>query len=157
MNHPPLSYLFGDRSSGQLSALAGQFTAEGKRVVGALPLDPNLPSSKNCDMDIRIIPGGASFRISQSLGQGSAGCRLDAGALEMAAIACAAELAKGADILILNKFGKLEAEGRGFCPVIAEAISASIPVILGVNRFNLDALLEWSGGLARELELACID
>lgn len=152
MTMPSVYYVLCDRSGAQLSALANRLIAGGKRVVGTLPLNPDPPDPNNCDMDIRVIPSGATFRISQSLGPGSTGCRLDAGALEMAVPVVAAELAQGADLLVLNKFGKLEAEGRGFCPVIAAALEKGIPVVLGVNRLNLEPLLAWSGGLACELK-----
>lgn len=57
-------------------------------------------------------------------------------------------LAAGADVLIVNKFGKHEAEGRGFREAIAEALARDIPVLVGVNRLNLAAFEEFSGGLA---------
>jgi hypothetical protein len=52
----------------------------------------------------------------------------------------------------VNKFGKHEADGRGFRSVIAEAISRDIPVLVGVNSLNLDALQEFVGPAATELE-----
>ena len=39
--------------------------------------------------------------------------------------------------MIVNKFGKHEASGRGFRMVIAEAIERNIPVIVGVSALNL--------------------
>ena len=55
------------------------------------------------------------------------------------------------DILILNKFGKHEAEGRGFRQTIAEALSRGIPVLLGINPLNLEAFLHFAGDLAEEV------
>ena len=55
------------------------------------------------------------------------------------------------DILILNKFGKHEAEGRGFRQTIAEALSRGIPVLLGINPLNLEAFLNFAGDLAEEV------
>ena len=55
------------------------------------------------------------------------------------------ELARGADILIINKFGKHEADGRGFRPVIAEALSNGIPVLVGINALNFDAFQSFVG------------
>jgi len=54
-------------------------------------------------------------------------------------------------VLIVNKFGKHEAEGRGFRAVIAEALSNGIPVLVGVNALNLPAFEEFSAGLGRGL------
>ncbi|MEX5726690.1 hypothetical protein Ga0609869_000043 [Rhodovulum iodosum] len=50
-------------------------------------------------------------------------CRLDPAALETAVGLVAAGLSSGADLLIVNKFGKHEAAGRGFRYVVAEAVA----------------------------------
>jgi Protein of unknown function (DUF2478) len=42
-------------------------------------------------------------------------------------------------------------EGRGFRPVIAEALSNKIPVIVGINALNLPVFLDFSGGLGTGL------
>ncbi len=55
------------------------------------------------------------------------------------------------DALILNKFGKHEAEGRGFRDLIAEALSRGIPVVAGVNRLNEAAFLDYAGAMAETL------
>ena len=56
-----------------------------------------------------------------------------------------------ADVLVLNKFGRHEAEGRGFREVIADAVAREIPVIVGLNELNKAAFMEFSGGMARHL------
>jgi hypothetical protein len=43
------------------------------------------------------------------------------------------ELSTGAGALIVNIFGKHEAEGRGFRAVITLTLSMHIPVIVGIN------------------------
>lgn len=70
--------------------------------------------------------------------------------VEQAAVLTAGRL-DGAGLLIVNKFGKLEAAGRGFVPVIAEALDRGLPVLVGVNAQNLPAFLDFAGELAREL------
>ena len=59
-------------------------------------------------------------------------CRLDSGALQVAAGRVSARLAEGADICILPKFGKQEALGLGFRDVIAEALHEGVPVLIHV-------------------------
>jgi len=104
-----------------------------------------------CDMDVRVLPNGNVHRISQSLGKNSRGCRLDPNALEQAVAESSAELKNGVKLLIVNKFGKHEADGRGFRPLIAEALSQDIPVILGVGSVNVDAFMEFSAGAAEKI------
>ena len=54
-------------------------------------------------------------------------------------------LSSGADLLIVNKFGKHEAEGRGFRDVIAEAVAMDIPVLVGINALNRSAFESFCG------------
>lgn len=102
-------------------------------------------------MDVRVLPDGAVLRISQDLGPQARGCRLDPATLETAVGLVAASLSSGADLLIVNKFGKHEADGRGFRNVIAEAVALDIPVLVGLNSLNQTAFETFAEGLAIEL------
>ena len=133
-----------------LHALACSIIERGHRPVGTVQINTESDAGP-CDMDVKILPDGGIIRISQALGRASRGCRLDPAALEAAVGLVEAELAKGADCLIVNKFGKHEAEGRGFRPVIADALAKDIPVLVGINRLNRDAFLDFVGGFATEL------
>ena len=62
-----------------------------------------------------------------------------------------AQILEGADVLIVNKFGKHEAEGRGFRDTIALALERGIPVLVGANRLNEDALVEFTEAFAQRL------
>ena len=120
-------------------------------MTGVVQINAERDDAGPCDMDVKVLPDGPAIRISQSLGREARGCRLDPAALERAVGLVEARLAEGADCLIVNKFGKHEAEGRGFRTAIAEALSADIPVLVGLNRLNADAFVQFSGGLAVEL------
>lgn len=131
-----------------VAALAGA----GARLVGVLQEPPVEGERHRCDMDLIEIASGNRLPISQKLGGGSSGCRLDPGAIEAVAARVARELhTSRADILIVNRFGKLEATGRGFCPVIADALEQGVPVVVGVNDLNRSALDAFAAGLATEL------
>lgn len=130
-----------------LAEVVTLLTAEGLRLAGTVQSAAERIDRAQCDMDVQVLPDGPSFRISQDLGNHAKGCRLDPGALEMAVAAATARL-DGADLLIVNKFGKLEAEGRGFCGLIVEALGLGMPVLVGVNGLNLAAFQQFSGGLA---------
>ncbi|MBL6430620.1 MAG: DUF2478 domain-containing protein [Alphaproteobacteria bacterium] len=123
----------------------------GIRATGVVQINAEREDAGPCDMDVQVLPDGPAIRISQSLGREARGCRLDPAALERAVGLVEARLAEGADCLIVNKFGKHEAEGRGFRTAIAEALSADIPVLVGLNRLNAEAFVQFSGGLAVEL------
>ena len=93
-----------------------------------------------------MLPNGPVLRISQDLGALAEGCRLDADALETAVAEVQRRL-PGAQALIVNKFGKQEQTGRGFVPLIAEALEAGIPVLVGVNAMNLPGFLDFAGDM----------
>ena len=57
-------------------------------------------------------------------------------------------LAKGADLVIVNKFGKQECYGRGFRDFIAEALAQGVPVLLSVPPEQLAGFHEFAGELA---------
>ena len=133
-----------------LADAAMQLMEQGVRVVGTIQIDTPRPKSTHCDMDVQVLPGQEVIRISQDLGPNSRGCRLDPDALEQAVALTAGRL-ETADCLFINKFGKHEAEGRGFREVIAEALTQDIPVVVGTNGLNIDAFSEFSGGAAIRL------
>jgi len=134
-----------------LGTLASGLAARGLRCCGTAQINTEQADTRFCDMDVKVLPDGPVLRISQDLGPSARGCRLNPEALETAVGLVSASLARGADVLIINKFGKHEAEGRGFRPVIAEALSLGIPVIVGLNLLNLAAFEEFAGGMAVRL------
>jgi nucleoside-triphosphatase THEP1 len=134
-----------------LSRCVDRLKARGLRVCGTVQINTGPAGCNPCDMDVRILPDGALLRISQNLGRFGRGCRLDPSALEEAVGLTQQELAKGADIMIVNKFGKQESAGRGFRNVIAEAVAQGVPVIVGLSALNRDAFLLFTDGQAEEI------
>lgn len=130
-----------------LAGVADALMADGVRLCGTVQFNTECDGEGPCDMDVRVLPDGPVIRISQSLGPEARGCRLDPGALETAIAACEARLGR-ADLLIVNKFGKQEALGRGFRTLIAEAMSRDIPVLVGLNGLNREAFETFTGGAA---------
>jgi hypothetical protein len=131
-----------------LLRLAKELAARGLRCCGTVQINSDRGDTGPCDMDVQVLPDGPVLRISQDLGRSARGCRLDPAALETAVGLVSASLELGADVLIVNKFGKHEAEGRGFRMVIAEALSKGIPVLVGMNALNLPAFEDFSEGMA---------
>ena len=131
-----------------LAEVAAALMAEGVRVAGVVQTNIDRPGRSHCDMDVMVLPAGPVIRINQELGESARGCRLDPGALETAVAKVEAGFSGDTDILIINKFGKHEGEGRGFRMLIAEALSLGIPVLTGVNHLNRDGFLTFTEGLA---------
>lgn len=137
-----------------LCTLAEDLSARGVRVAGAV--QRNGPERKDapCDMDLEILTGARTIRISQSLGALSRGCRLDPQGFEEAVgqVEASLQAAHPPDILIINKFGNQEAEGRGFRGAIGAALERGIPALIGVRAAHLEALTDWTGELAAPVD-----
>ena len=121
------------------------------RLCGTVQTNIERADRRKCDMDLRVLPDGPALRISEDRGAAARGCTLDAGVLEEAVLAVQARL-DGAELLIVNKFGKQECEGRGFAPVIGEALGRGLPVLVGVNGLNLPHFETFAEGLAQPLQ-----
>ncbi|MDO6479969.1 DUF2478 domain-containing protein [Shimia thalassica] len=134
-----------------LLELAKDLEKSGKRLCGTVQVDTEREKDHHCDMDVLVLPDGPTIRISQSLGRESRGCRLNPDALENAVGLTEAELEKDVDVLIVNKFGKHEADGRGFRGAIARALEKDVPVLVGANKLNLDALRSFCADEVEEL------
>lgn len=134
-----------------LERLATELGARGLRCCGVVQINSERVDAGPCDMDVRVLPDGPVLRISQDLGPQARGCRLDPAALETAVGLVATRLQSGADVLIINKFGKHEAEGRGFRDVIAEAVAMDVPVLVGVNALNRQAFEAFAGDMPTRL------
>ncbi len=132
-----------------LAATADTLQAQGWRLAGAIQDNIDYGEGRDCDMDLRILgDDGPTIRISQSLGPSATACRLDSGALALAVGRAETALAQGADLVIVNKFGKQECFGRGFRDFIAEALAQGIPVLLSVPSEQLPGFQEFAGDLA---------
>ena len=118
------------RTDQLIAEVADRLSVEGLRLAGTVQSNHERPNRKKCDMDLRVLPDGPIVRISEDRGELARGCILDSGALEQTVHEVERRL-DGADILIVNKFGKREAEGKGLAPVIAEALHRGLRCLSG--------------------------
>jgi len=116
MNHFPFAaVLHAGNSEGDalIRQFCGQLQASGWKMRGLLPLRGKDPQGR-LPMLISDIRDGRSFAISQALGPGSHACSLDPGALAQAGSVLREALDERPDLVIVNRFGAVEAAGRGF-------------------------------------------
>lgn len=130
---------------------ASELRASGAPLAGVVQRNPQRPGRCRCDMLLYDLASGREVEISEDRGPEARGCRLDVAALEGLVADTVEALDHGARLLIINRFGKREVEGRGFREAIAKAIGLGIPVITAVRRENVDAWREFTGGIADEL------
>lgn len=142
-----------DGDDALLARLAARLAASGLALVGAVQTDP-ADAAPRRDMQLTILGSGMVLAISQDLGPLADGCRLDPDGLERAVGLVAASLDRAPappDLLIVNKFGRAEAEGRGFRSLIGRALAEGIAVLTRVgpaHRAQFDAFAQ---GLAERL------
>lgn len=120
------------------------------KVAGLVQSNTFARERTKCDMQIEELASGTVLQLSEQRGAGARGCRLDRGVLADAAALLLAALTEQPEVLILNKFGKIEAEGGGLRDVVAVAVEAGIPLIVGVPFRNLDQWRAFAGEFADE-------
>jgi nucleoside-triphosphatase THEP1 len=136
-----------------ITECAADLVDSGYRLGGIVQSNAYRHGRRRCDMYVKDLLGGNEIKISFDRGNEARGCRLDPDAF--ARIDAWVELAilEHVDLLIINKFGKEEALGRGLRRVIAEALIAEIPLLIGVSTRNFCDFLAFVGDPPRCLRL----
>ena len=98
---------------------------------------------------LRNLTTGARFSIFHDLGPGVAMCHLDGVGAVAAAAAVRSDIAAGCDLVLLNKFGKLEIAGDGLASAFRAAITAGLPLLTSVSPAHDEA---WDGSWIRSLQ-----
>jgi uncharacterized protein DUF2478 len=123
-------------SSSAAQELFGAFVARWQsraRIVGVIAHDHDL-GARACNAGyLRSIADGTLFPIFQDLGSQSTACHLDGAGATSASEAIARDIAAGCDLVLLNKFGKLEAGRGGLAPAFVAAFEAGVPVLTAVS------------------------
>ena len=134
-----------------LEAVARVLQKEGVIVAGFLQRE-SAGDGECCNrIDLEDIASGEHHIISQALGSGARGCRLDPQALAGVAGPLLAGLDTRPDLLILNRFGKGESEGQGFRAVIEDACARGIPLLTAVRENYVEAWQGFAGELGAVL------
>lgn len=130
------------------ATLSDRLVSQGLRVAGYLQRDAPDPGSCCSASYLQDVASGGKRRITQPLGNGSQGCRLDPGALAEATAELLTQLENRPDFVILNRFGRGESEGRGFRPVIETAYAMNIPVLTAVRERYQDSWRAFAADMA---------
>ena len=103
------------------------------RIAGVIAEEHGLPD-RHCRAGyLSHIATGTRFPIFQDLGPGSNACTLEGAGAITATAAIEKDIAGGCDLVLLSKFGKLEAAGQGLYGAFASAMAAEIPILTGVS------------------------
>jgi hypothetical protein len=128
-----------------LRNFAADLNASGHRAVGIVQL------GRHC------LDAGLSAMLvhtGEDLGSCSAGCRLDVGQLLDAGQQIARAIEEGADVLIINRFGRQECEGKGLTYLVERALNADIPVVIAVPSHRFANWIKFADGMSVKLSCA---
>jgi hypothetical protein len=82
---------------------------------------------------LRNVTSGERFSIFDDLGPGSTECHLDGTGALSAADTARRDIAAGCDLVLLSKFGKLEADGKGLFGAFNAALDGHIPLLTSLS------------------------
>ncbi len=100
-------------------------------VTGLVPYQAAADDgTPRCDMEVEELSSHFILQLAEDRGKQPHGCRVDPEAVQEAAALIAASFRNAPELLIVNKFGQLEAEGGGLSDVISDAVDQGIPVIV---------------------------
>lgn len=134
-----------------LENVVQKMQADNFRVQGYLQKEIMKPDRCQCDTYLENLANGAKLQISQDLGNGAKGCKLDNSMLVQLSEIALKDLDEIPELLIVNRFGRSEAEGHGFRQVIEKAFGLGIPILTAVKDLYLEDWRKFSGELGLEL------
>jgi Protein of unknown function (DUF2478) len=99
-----------------------------------------------------LLPSYERLLLAQDFDPNAKGCRLNASRLQNAGKRIAEAMEPGADLLIINRFGKRERDGSGLGYLIERAVGAGIPVVVGVSRERFADWIKVTGCMSAKLD-----
>jgi nucleoside-triphosphatase THEP1 len=136
-----------------LAAAAAGWRAAGVKVVGVTAETHGLPDRICSAGFLRDIASGKSYPIYLETAPRDTSCHLDAAGVD-AACAAIRTLIQASDLVVLSKFGKLEAMRRGLAPAFEAATAAGKPILTTVSEKHREA---WRAFAPSAVDLAADD
>lgn len=129
-----------------LAAFADECLARGMIVRGLVDVLVDDGKGSACGAELRDLETAERYIIFQNLGPGSSGCKIDPAGIATASVALrrAAEEAR-ADLVVANRFGKLEASGGGLADDMLAVMVAGIPFLTLVAEPWLEEWRRFTG------------
>lgn len=132
-----------------LKSFASDLNARGYRAVGLVQLGHHCVDRPK--LSAMLVHTGKELELLQDLGSCATGCRLDVGQLLDAGAEVASAIDEGADLLIVNRFGRQERGGRGLLYLVERALNADIPVVIAVPSHRFADWIRFADGMSVRL------
>jgi hypothetical protein len=130
-----------------LRDFAADLNARGFRAIGMVQAGQCADSS----LSAVLLHSGEKLLLAQDFDPAASGCRLDVGRLQSAGARIADALEAGADLLIVNRFGKRERDGKGLGYLIERALEADTPVVIAVSSRCFADWIKFAAGMTVRL------
>jgi len=137
-----------------MAQVVARLEAAGQRIGGVIQIAEEPCGGCAGAMWLCDLPSRAQVSILQDLGKDATACRLDPQALAEVAGRVESSLRSGIDLLVINRFGKAEADGHGLRHIFGEAVASGTPTLTAVRRDYAAAWQAFHGGLAVTLPFA---
>ena len=156
MTEPPeearrLAAIVFDKDERPDPALLAFLDAAARRGVRIAGLVQEHAGGEGCalrhDAQVRDLMTGEVLSIMQDLGADATGCAVDPAAIAVAARMLDRARATAPDLLVVNRFGRLEAEGGGMLAELGQAFVDGLPIVVCVPKRFLDAWNAFADGL----------
>ncbi|MDY0072798.1 MAG: DUF2478 domain-containing protein [Thauera sp.] len=138
----------GDPADELLASFAFSLRAQGLQVRGLIQHSSAPGKDKVMLID---LDSGQYWPLFQALGSRSQSCSLDTASLAAASVSLRRALDAAADLVVANRFGTMEAEGRGLADELLALMCAGQPLLTVVADKHLTAWRDFSGGYGIEL------
>jgi hypothetical protein len=132
-----------------LRDFAFDLNARGYRAVGLVQTGHHCPDAPK--LSAVLVHTGEELQLFQNLGTCATGSRLEVGRLLDAGAQVASAIEQGADLVIVNRFGRQEREGKGLCYLVERALSADIPVVIAVPSHRFADWIRFADGMSVKL------
>lgn len=134
-----------------VAEFARELAEQGHRLGGVIQIGAENDSCDCKEIHVLDLETGKRLPLLQDLGKHSQSCRIDQAALAQVGHLLSSAIQRSPDLLFINRFGKLEAEGKGVLAEIGEAASSGIPTLVSVPARYLDRWRDFTMGLDEEL------
>jgi hypothetical protein len=152
---PQLAAIVFDRGIGVDNVLHEAIAAlrhRGLRVGGAIQFIGKRWTACRRVMMVEDLLTGETLTISQELGSQAQSCILDPSALAEASTMLRLAMSNQVDVVVGNRFGEQEIDGRGLRTEFSDAAMAGFIVLTAVHSRHVDGWMQFGGGYAIMLE-----
>lgn len=146
-------YSPGSRIEEFFAQVAARLKQRGIVVAGLLQHSMRSGGEDRCVFEMEDLWSGQRHSISQDLGPGSDACSIDHAAIAAASAVLRRAIEARPDVVLVNKFGALEASGEGLRAEMTQVVAAGLPLLTTVNVEQLQAWHDYAGGEGSELPM----